>query len=88
MKYVFSLDLKVDWLKMSNASLVVDEIDDHSTGKWTERQYLYDFKKFSGPPYWKIPDPPKIGEKYPYYKLEHPEFRHISYHIYSSENNL
>ena len=33
MKYVFSLDLKVDWLKMSNASLVVDEIDDHSTGK-------------------------------------------------------
>ena len=25
MKYVFSLDLKVDWLKMSNASLVVDE---------------------------------------------------------------
>ena len=35
MKYVFSLDLKVDWLKMNNASLVhvVDEIDDHSTGK-------------------------------------------------------
>ena len=33
MKYVFSLDLKVDWLKMSNASLEVDEINDHSTGK-------------------------------------------------------
>ena len=33
MKYVFSLDLKVDLFKMSNASLVEDEIDDHSTGK-------------------------------------------------------
>ena len=33
MKYVFSLDLKVDLSKMSNASLVEDEIDDHSTGK-------------------------------------------------------
>ena len=37
MKYDFSLDLKVDWLKMSNASLVVDEIDDHSAGKWTKK---------------------------------------------------
>ena len=43
MKYVFSLDLKVDLFKMSNASLVEDEIDDHSTGKWTKRQYLYEF---------------------------------------------
>ena len=43
MKYVFSLDLKVDWFKMSNASLVEDEIDEHSTGKWTKRQYLYEF---------------------------------------------
>ena len=43
MKYVFSLDLKVDLFKMSNASLVEDEIDDHSTGKWTQRQYLYEF---------------------------------------------
>ena len=25
MKYVFSLDLKVHWLKISNASLVVDK---------------------------------------------------------------
>ena len=33
MKYVFSLDLKLDWFKLSNASLVEDEIDDHSTGK-------------------------------------------------------
>ena len=43
MKYVFSLDLKVDLFKMSNASLVEDEIDDHSTGKLTKRQYLYEF---------------------------------------------
>ena len=43
MKYVFSLDFKVDLFKMSNASLVEDEIDDHSTGKWTKRQYLYEF---------------------------------------------
>ena len=43
MKYVFSLDLKVGLFKMSNASLVEDEIDDHSTGKWTKRQYLYEF---------------------------------------------
>ena len=43
MKYVFSLDLKVDLFKMSNASPVEDEIDDHSTGKWTKRQYLYEF---------------------------------------------
>ena len=33
MKHVFSLDLKVDWFKMSNASPVENEIDDHSTGK-------------------------------------------------------
>ena len=43
MKYVFSLDLKVDWFTMINASLVDDEIDDHNTGKWTKRQYLYEF---------------------------------------------
>ena len=40
MKYVLNLDLKVDQLTMSNASL--DEIDDHSTGKWT-RQFSYEF---------------------------------------------
>ena len=33
MKYVFSLDLKVDLFKMSNAPLVEDEIDDHRTGR-------------------------------------------------------
>ena len=42
-KYVFSIDLKVDWLRISNASLVEDEIGDHSTGIWTKRQYLYEF---------------------------------------------
>ena len=31
-------------------------------------------------------DPPKIGQKY--YKLEHPEFWHISYHIYNYETTF
>ena len=41
MKYVFSLDLKVDLFKMSNASLVEDEIDDHSTGKMKQKAVFY-----------------------------------------------
>ena len=43
MKYVFNVVLNVDWLKMSNESLVVDEIDDHSTQENELQNYSYEF---------------------------------------------
>ena len=40
---ISNLDLKEDLFKMSNASFIVDEIEDHSRRKLTKRLYLNEF---------------------------------------------